>query len=216
MAGEVEALLDPILMLFDNAIQTRIAGHLVTTYLQGSAQTISWARATKDARIVVQPFEGPPIQEAIDYAQKRCATLIRRLDGTPGVIDEETRARFTKIISDGIKNKRGIPGLQADIRKEFRDMSTRRAQTIARTETSQALETAFMDRSKAMGVTGKRIVVGDPCKLCQDNAAEGVVPIGHVFSSGQEHPPFHPRCVCALAPVMLEEPKEERVTAGRR
>ncbi len=193
MAGDIYDFFDEILVLFDETIRTRIAGHLMTAYLSGSAQTMRWANATKLGGVIVQPFEGPPIQQAISYAEKRCATLVRRLDGMPGVIDEETRARFTKVISDGIKNKRGIPGLQADLRKEFTDMSTRRAQTIARTETADALGESFVERAKAMGITGKQwMVTGDPCDLCQDNADDGPIPIEDAFSSGDMHEPGHP------------------------
>jgi hypothetical protein len=74
---------------------------------------------------------------------------------------------------------------------------------IARTETADALEQAFMDRSKAMGVTGKEWITHDPCPICEENGAEGVVPIDHIFSSGDERPPAHPNCRCALAPVMI-------------
>ena len=109
------------------------------------------------------------------------------------------------VIENGIKEKRGIPGLARDIRKQFEDMSRSRAEMIARTETADTLEQAFVDRSKAMGVTGKQWVTHDPCEICEANEAEGVVPIDHVFSSGHERPPAHPNCRCALAPVMMEE-----------
>jgi hypothetical protein len=75
---------------------------------------------------------------------------------------------------------------------------------IARTETCDALEKAFMDRAEEMGIEGKEWVTGgEPCEICEENESEGVVPINHVFSSGHERPPAHPNCACALAPARL-------------
>jgi len=73
---------------------------------------------------------------------------------------------------------------------------------IARTESADALEQAFMDRAGDMGINGKEWVTFDPCEICEANEAEGVVPLDHVFSSGDLRPPAHPNCRCALAPVM--------------
>jgi len=56
-----------------------------------------------------------------------------------------------------------------------------------------------------MGVTGKEWVATDPCPICEENEVEGVVPIDHIFSSGDARPPAHPNCRCALAPAMLKE-----------
>jgi len=82
-------------------------------------------------------------------------------------------------------------------------MSKVRAETIARTETCDALESAFMDRAKDMGVTGKEWIVTDPCPICQANGDAGAIPLNDVFPSGDMRPPAHPNCRCALAPVML-------------
>lgn len=195
LSADLNNFIDPILSAFTDNLTYRLNGHLVTAYLRGSAQMVQWGRT----KLTDQPifYEGPPTQQAMTYAQKRAALLIKDLN-------DETRDQMRGVIEYAIKKKRGIPGLSRDLRKQFINMSRIRAKMIARTETANALETAFMDRSKDMGVTGKEIITGDPCEICQANAAEGIVPIDHVFLSGDKSPPFHPNCVCALAPVMLK------------
>lgn len=190
---ETGDLLDPILRAFRARILTDLTGQHARIYLSGSAEMIRWGRTLGGKPIL---YEGPPNTEAIQYAERHCAELVTNMD-------QETKQQIAKVISDGIKNKRGVDGLARDLRRQFMDMASKRSRVIARTETSDALSQAFMDRSEDMGVDGKEIVTGDPCEICAANAAEGVVPIAHIFQSGHSRPPFHPNCVCGLAPVML-------------
>ena len=173
----------------------RIQGHLATAYIRGSAQMVEWGRTKLTDRPVF--YEGPPIQEAMDYASKHTATLIKGLN-------DETANRMRTVISNAIKEKRGIDGLARDIRKQFNDMSRVRSQTVARTETCDALENSFMDRAKDLGVTGKEWIVTDPCPICEANGNAGIILINDLFPSGDLRPPAHPNCRCALAPVILE------------
>ena len=191
----VDDMLDPILAVFDEPLTVRVEGRAVTAYLKGSAEMISWGRTLGLDRPIM--FEGPPIDQAVQYARQRSAQLVTGLN-------EETKRRLAQVISDGIVNKRGIPGLSRDIRAMFGDMSRSRAETIARFETSDSLQQAFMDRSHDMGVTGKEwIEIAPEDQDCVGNAAAGVIPINEDFPSGHQRPPAHPRCVCALAPVMI-------------
>lgn len=146
-----------------------------------------------------QQFEGPPIQKAINYAQTRGVQIAAKYGLTPSSAN-----RLAQIVSDGIKNKRGIPGLARDIRREFPDMTIERARLIAHNETAYSLEAAFIERSEAMGVTGKEwVCVTDSCGICRANAAVGVIPVNQMFSGGVMHPPQHDGCRCALAPARL-------------
>ena len=192
---DIGDFLDPILRTFSDSLQIRIQGHLATAYIRGSAQMVEWGRTKLTDRPVF--YEGPPIQEAMDYASKHTATLIKGLN-------DETANRMRTVISNAIKEKRGINGLARDIRKQFNDMSRVRSQTVARTETCDALENSFMDRAKDLGVTGKEWIVTDPCPICEANGNAGIIPINDLFPSGDLRPPAHPNCRCALAPVILE------------
>ena len=173
-----------------------IEGHLVGFYVDASAEVISWGKTRAGVPIT---FEGPPISQAIDWAEKHTATLVKG-------IDEETKRRLAHTISQGIENKRGVPGLARDIRTEFADMSKYRSELIARTETSNALSEASLDRMGEMGIEGKEwITAGDDrvSEECLGNEAEGVIPVGQSFSSGVMAPPEHPDCRCTLSPSRL-------------
>ena len=157
---------------------------------------ITWGKTKAGVPIA---FEGPPISQAIDWATRHGATLVTQMD-------EETKKQLAKVISDGIENKRGIPGLARDIRKQFTDMSRVRSELIARTETATSLSQASLDRMGDMGIEGKEwITVGDDrvSDECSGNEAEGVIPVNQAFSSGAMAPPEHPDCRCSLAPSIL-------------
>jgi len=194
--NEWDDWLEPLIRAFQADLLYRVNSHLAGIYLAGSAQMMSYGRTKLNLPV---PFEGPPIGQAVEWANKYCAQLVTRLD-------EETKKRLAKVISDGIANKRGVDGIARDIRKEFKDMSKRRAVTISQTETNQALSQASMDRMHDMGVNGKEwIVDGDErtCPICMGNAAQGVIPIDQLFQSGHMQTPGHVNCRCATAPARL-------------
>ena len=193
---DINDFLDPILRIFQDTLTTRLNGHLVTGYLRGSAEMLEWGR-TKTTDMPIY-YEGPPMRQAMAYAQKHTASLIKGLN-------DETKEQVRRVIEYAIKQKRGVPGLSRDLRRQFTDMSRVRAKVIARTESCDALESAFMDRAKDMKVTGKEWIVTDPCPICEENGNAGVIPIDKAFPSGDMRPPAHPNCRCALAPVMLKQ-----------
>lgn len=39
------------------------------------------------------------------------------------------------------------------------------------------------------------------CPKCVGNENEGPIPLGQPFQSGDQHPPLHPRCACAVLPA---------------
>jgi len=172
----------------------------------GSAQMIEWGRTKTTDRPIFN--EGPPMRQAFEYADARSARLVTNMN-------VETKNRLAKVVGDSIRDKEGIPGLARKIRTEFDDMTKARSLTIARTETADALEQAFMDRSRDIGVTGKRWVVSDPCDVCMANGNIGPVGLDEApyFDTNGNHilrPPAHPNCRCALAPIMLEATEADR------
>jgi len=198
LPADINDFLEPILRGFTGSLTTRLNGHLVTAYLRGSAEMLEWGRTvTTDMPIY---YEGPPMRQAMTYAQKRAALLVKSLN-------DETREQMRGIIEYAIKQKRGVPGLSRDLRNQMKNMGRIRSKLIARTESCDALESAFMDRAHDLGVTGKEWVItatGDWDCMCEDNANAGVIPIDKPFPSGDMRPPAHPNCRCALAPVMIK------------
>jgi len=195
---DISSIVGSIINGMNADLRSILVGNIARAYFQGSTEMITWGRTQGGIPIA---FEGPPMQQAIDWADNYGAQLVTKMD-------DESKSRIAKIISDGIENKRGVDGIRRDLMAEFEDMSKTRAQMIAHTETGNALGQSFLDRSKDMGVTGKRWILGaggkeGNCQDCIDNANAGVIPIDAIFPSGVETVLAHPNCTCAVAPVMI-------------
>lgn len=191
--SDVATLILPFLKKYDKQLKFYLRDGFTKAYVSGSTEMILWGGIKGQSALVL---EGKSINEAIEWADKRGAELVTG-------IDEETRRRIANTIRDGIEDKRGVEGIKRDLLDTFSDMSKERATMIAQTETNDALSQAFLDRSKDMGITGKRVVTVDPCDLCKQNAAVGVIPTNQEFPSGHQRPSFHPNCHCALVPARV-------------
>lgn len=196
LGSETRGMLDPLLATFQADLSVKLNGWLAAAYIHGQAEMITWGKTKGGIPIA---YEGPPMSNAVSWAEKHGATLVTQMD-------QETKRRLAQTVSDGIKNKRGIPGLARDIRKDFGNMTTYRSQLIAKTETRQALFQASHDNSVAMGITGKEWVLGaggveGNCDQCKANAAVGAIPINQEFPNPEGS--IHPGCTCAIAPAML-------------
>ena len=197
LGSESKDILDPLLATFSDELVFALNGFLAEVYISGSAEMVTWGHTQAGIPIA---FEGPPIEQAITWAEKHSATLVTQ-------INEETRRRLAQVVSDGVKNKRGVPGLARDIRSSFGNMTKHRSELIARTETANALSQASLDTMKDMGIDGKEwVTVGDDrvSPECRGNEAEGIIPTDQPFSSGRMAPPEHPACRCSLAPASLK------------
>lgn len=198
LGSETRNILDPLLATFADSLTTMLNGQLVEIYISGQAEMITWGKTKGGIPIA---YEGPPISQAIDWAEKHGTTLVKGMD-------EETKKRLAHTISQGIENKRGIPGLSRDIRNTFTDMSRHRGQLIARTETASALSQASLNTMDDMGIEGKEwITAGDDLvsEECLGNEAEGIIPVNQGFSGGVMAPPQHPDCRCTIAPARLSK-----------
>jgi len=197
LSEESDEIIDPILKALQAKLIADLTEYYIEVYLSASAEVISFGKTKLGIPI---KYEGPPMRQAIDYARDQCAKLVTHMT-------TESKQKIAQIISDGIQNKRGIPGLARDIRAEFKYMSKYRTELIAKTETRNALFHASQDRMEAMGVTGKEWLLGSGglsgnCGDCQDNAAVGAIPVTDDFPTPQYD--IHPGCTCNILPVMLE------------
>ena len=194
---DTKNILDPMLASFSKTLEVDISGQLAEVYLSGQAEMVTWGKTKAGVPIA---YEGPPIQGAIDWAGKHSATLVTQMA-------EETQRRLALTISNGIKQKRGIPGLARDIRNTFGDMTKYRSELIARTETANALSQASLDTMADMEIDGKEWVTSGSTfsqeDECGENEAQGIIPVGQAFSSGHQAPPAHPDCECTVAPARL-------------
>jgi hypothetical protein len=186
--------IDALIRAFRADLTYRLNSHMAAIFIAGSVQLTSWGR-TKQLGLPIY-YEGPPMRQAIEWADKYCARLVTKAD-------EETKTRLAQVISDGIENKRGVEGITRDIRREFADMSKARAELISQTETSNALGQSFLERGRAMDIEAKQwyVTAGNICEDCLANEAAGVIPFEQPFPSGVMTVPAHPRCACACAPA---------------
>jgi len=205
LGDRIDSMIDPILAAFDETIKKKIDGELVEVYLSGQAEMVDWGKTKGGIPI---SYEGPPMQAAIDWAEKHGAKLVTQMD-------EETKRRLANVISQGIENKRGVPGISRDLRQAFGDMAKYRSDMIARTETANALSQSSLDAMNDMGVEGKEWVWGgSDCDICKKNEAKGVIRVDDVFPSGHEAPPAHPNCTCAISPAFLKGKPARKAPAG--
>lgn len=196
LGSETGKILDPLLAALAANLNYSLNGHLVIIYMSAIAEMVVWGKTKAGVPIA---YEGPPISQAIEWAEKHGAKVVTQMDA-------ETKRRLAKVVSDGIANKRGVPGLARAIKGDFVDMSRYRSQLIARTETASALSQASLDTMVGMGIEGKEWVTAgddDVSDECLGNEAEGAIPVNQAFSGGVMAPPQHPNCRCVIAPTRL-------------
>lgn len=152
---------------------------------------------------------------AVAYARNRAAELVGMRRDDLGRLVENPRAEWaitdstrdflrgdvTQAIEEGWSNQK----LAAEIGKSY-GFSKDRALTIARTETNYAASKGALEGYKASGVVqGKVWLTADDdlvSEECEANGDAGVIGLDEDFPSGDDAPPVHPNCRCAVAPVV--------------
>jgi hypothetical protein len=81
------------------------------------------------------------------------------------------------------------------------------AEMVANTEMNRAMSTGSLDQYRTAGVEFKSWLTADrPCPICESNEADEAISLESVFTSGDDAPPAHPNCMCALIPVTPGDP----------
>lgn len=176
---------------------------------------------TSVARVRVEAGEDPKGIEidnepVVRFANQRAAELVgKRVLADGSVVDnpnpkwaitdgtrELVRADITRALDEQWTREQ-----LADALEENYAFSPSRARTIVRTEITRALESANVEGWKQSKVVdGKEWILGSEHDLddeCNDNANAGVIPIDQAFPSGDDAPPAHPNCVCAVIPSIV-------------
>ncbi len=177
---DISNLLIPTLIVLQPMLNNIIQTNAYRSYMDASRDFIKANNLNKAL----------PIEDAIEYASKRSADMIKN-------IDETTRKRIRELVAKNLKENKSIDDLARAIQNEFKGMSDYRAKAIARTETADALGEASMQQAKAEGLEQKAIILGaNACEMCIENEGDGWIEMDENFSSGEDRAPFHPNCVC--------------------
>lgn len=198
LSDDLAETFEPVVNMLRASLLAKIKAHVVDVFISADRELVTWGQTLGGIPI---SYEGPPLERAIKWADKYCAQLVTKMD-------DETKTRLAKVVSDAIDNKRGIPGLARDIRSEFADMTKYRSELIAKTETRNALWKGSHERMLDMGVTGKEWVLGSGgsegnCPDCLANAAAEIIPIDSDFPIPEGD--IHPGCTCSIAPARLSK-----------
>ena len=141
-----------------------------------------------------------PAQElAALYARRRGAEMLV-LEGDENIVTF-TRERVKRLVAETIETGGSLRELKNNLRKDF-SFSSRRASTIARTETAMAQGDAQIRTFESLGTEAKewRWPGGVPDGVCDVNNG-AVVGLTETFPSGHSTVPAHPNCTCSLLPV---------------
>ena len=192
--SDLDDTLEPIVRVLRAALLANLESHLVQIFISADKETVYWGMTKGGFPIA---YEGPPMEQAIEWARKYCAQLVTKMD-------EETKRKLAQVVADAIEQKKGVPGLARNVFNEFENMTRYRSRMRARTETAKALSEGQTQRMKAMGVEYKEWhrTSGYDCGVCEDNENAGVIPMNTAFPSGDMAPPAHPNCMCVLSPVI--------------
>jgi len=107
------------------------------------------------------------------------------------------------VLADGLEQGRTPAQIAAALRGVLDNPVW--AQMVALTETARAMSASAHARYAANGIEATEWLTAmdqNVCPICLANEAAGPVPIGERFPSGDLYPPGHPRCRCALVPVV--------------
>lgn len=143
---------------------------------------------------LVFDLDNPFVQETLDE-------LVTLAKGISDTTRDEIRVLLGKQADAGWS----IAQLADQIRAHGEGMSASRATMIARTETAAAYSRGSILAWEDAGVVDAMewLLGPEPCPVCQEIVSKTPrVPLGETFHGGVKHPPAHPQCTCALAPVV--------------
>lgn len=117
-------------------------------------------------------------------------------------IAENRLDEVAAVLADGLERGLGPQEIARALRGVVDDPVW--ALTVAWTETNRAQSAAALDQYRTAGKAGKAWMTAHDqrvCPICQGNQDEGGILLDQVFASGEQYPPAHPRCRCAVVPA---------------
>jgi len=142
----------------------------------------------------VQQVVGRPI-----HTEELRVLYTRNYQGLEGITEDLDRMLSSKFV-EAMRKGWGTRKTADKINKEARDIQHTRARTLARTEMGNAHTKASIANYKQNGIQTVEILTHTPCEeYCIPIKSNDPYNINDIPFGG---PPFHPNCVCALAPLV--------------
>ena len=153
-------------------------------------------------------------EAAINWSQFRAASLVGKkvIDGelvdnpdADWAITDSTRGYLRSSVTQAVEERWSTKELENEI-MDGAGFDTNRANMVSRTEIINADVQGRMIGYQESGVVeGKQSIMSDlhdDDDDCNDNADAGTIPLDDAFPSGDDAPPYHPRCECDIIPVI--------------
>ncbi|MCX6672073.1 MAG: minor capsid protein [Euryarchaeota archaeon] len=105
-----------------------------------------------------------------------------------------------RVLSTGMLEGRSNDKMARDLVERV-DVSKNRAMMIARTETIRSYNQASVERYKNAGLSQWRWITAMDERACEECMAND----NEIFDLGDEQPPIHVNCRCAISPYINEE-----------
>ena len=146
------------------------------------------------------------IQHQITWGVTSPYLMAQRIKPIVGLTQREALAVvrvMTALQEEGMAA--GMVSSQVDKYAKF--LHNNRAFRIARTEISNSYNFGQFDSVRQARAEGwlpgdpeKQWMAGGqaPCEICEENEADGPIPLDNQFSSGDDHPTAHPQCECSV------------------
>lgn len=142
---------------------------------------------------------------SFDLENEHVQTVLKKLAKNVRGVAESTKEEIRGLVGKAAELGWSNAELAEQIIAHGVTASKSRATTIARSETAAAFSQGSLAAWRESGVVDRKewLATGDSCEICQSLAGK-VVGIDDDFADGIDAPPMHPRCVCAVSPVLAE------------
>lgn len=185
----------------------------VEPVLEDIAQYSS-ARALLQVEVDDQDITNLANEKSIAWAQDRAASMVgmKMVDGelvdnpnAKWAITESTRDYLRSSVTQAVEEGWSTKQLATEITGGAA-FDNSRADMVARTEMINAdVQGRLIGYQESGVVEGKQSIMSDlhdDDDECDDNADAGVIALDDAFPSGDDAPPYHPRCECDIIPVV--------------
>jgi hypothetical protein len=172
-------------------------GYLSSAALLSGSATVDWSAWT--------PGDAQAARLILDEAGRNgLALLLDQAGVTIRSIAGNRLDKLAQALADALLHGDSADKLAGVLRGILDDPQW--ADMVAITELARASSVASMNSYRANGIEATYWATADDdrvcASVCEPNEAQGAVPLGAAFQSGDTQPPGHPVCRCAPIPVL--------------